>query len=201
MSEPIQYDRRRFIGTAVMATAGAGLVGARLRESGSRDESGAAAIRPSTNRSLGESKQIDAGNLKVGYAEAGPSNGPPAILLHGCADGINRCAEAAPLAASGYRVIVPHVRATKRNGQQTPAPSEVMALMDALNIQKALVGGLDEGARTAEVMAAQWPLRVKGIAPVSGYVVVSLAANQRPLPPKEELAWWYEYYFAPARGR
>jgi pimeloyl-ACP methyl ester carboxylesterase len=70
-----------------------------------------------------------------------------------------------------------------------------MALMDALNIDKALVGGLDEGARTAEVMAALWPLRVKGIVPDRGYLVVNLAANQRPLPPKEELGWWYQYYF------
>ena len=196
MSETIHYDRRRFIGTAVMATAGAGLVGSSLRKPGNRDES-----TPVTTSPVGQSKQIDTRNLKVGYVEAGPSNGPPAILLHVCTDGIDGCVHAAPLAAAGYRVIVPYVRAAKRNGQQTALPAEVMGLMDALNIQKALVGGLDEGARTAEVMAALWPLRVKGIAPVDGYVVVNLAANQRPLPPKEELKWWYEYYFAPPRGR
>jgi pimeloyl-ACP methyl ester carboxylesterase len=102
-------------------------------------------------------------------------------------------------------VIVPYVRGNrtkrlvssdpKRNAQQTVAAAEVMALMDALNIEKALVGGLDADAQTAEVMAALWPMRVKGIAPVSGHVVVNLAANQRPLPPKEELEWWYRYYF------
>jgi pimeloyl-ACP methyl ester carboxylesterase len=156
-------------------------------------------IKTSTNGSPGPIKQ------RVGYAEAGPANGPPAILLHGRSYGINSDVDVAPFAASGYRVIVPHVRGlgtkrlgssdTMRDGQQTAAASDVMALMDALNIDKALVGGLDEGARTAEVMAALWPLRVKGIVPVSGYLVVNLAANQRPLPPKEELGWWYQYYF------
>jgi pimeloyl-ACP methyl ester carboxylesterase len=201
MSEAIQYDRRRFIGTAVMATAGAGLVGSRLVVPGSRDESSPLATKPRTNGSLSKSKQIDAGDLNVGYTEAGPSNGPPAILLHSRADGI----DAAPLAASGYRVIVPYARGsgtkrlvssgTMRNGQQTLVAANVMALMDALRIEKALVGGFDDGARTAEVMAAMWPQRVKGIVPVSGFVVVNLAASQRPLPPKEELGWWYQYYF------
>ena len=202
MSEANQYDRRRFIGTAVMATAGAGLVGSRLRAPGSRNESSPAAITPRTNGSLGPGKQIDAGNLNVGYTETGPSDGPPAILLH---NGIDGDGDAAPLAASGYRVIVPYVRGNgtkrfasadqKRNGQQTVAAAEVMALMDALNIEKALVGGLDADAQTAEVLAALWPMRVKGIAPISGYAAVSLAAHQRPLPPKEELGWWYRYYF------
>jgi pimeloyl-ACP methyl ester carboxylesterase len=204
MSETIRYDRRRFIGTAVMATAGAGLVGSRLREPGSRDEFRPAATKPFTNGSQGRIKKVDAGDLKVGYAEAGPSNGPPAILLNGCAD-INNDVAVAQLAAAGHRVIVPYVRGNgtrrlassdrKRNGQQTLAVTEVMALMDALNIEKALVGGLDADAQTAEVMAALWPMRVKGIAPVGGCVVVNLAANQRPLPPKEELGWWYQYYF------
>ena len=201
MSEANRYDRRRFIGTAVMAAAGAGLVGSRLREPGSRDESSLAATKPRTNGSLGPTKQIDAGDLNVGYTEAGPSNGPSAILLHLHPDGV----DAAPLAASGYRVIVPYVRGfrttrslsrdTMRKGQQTVPAANVMALMDALKIEKALVGGFDEGARTAEVMAAMWPQRVKGIVPVNGHVVVNLAANQRPLPPKEELEWWYQYYF------
>jgi pimeloyl-ACP methyl ester carboxylesterase len=194
MSKANHYDRRRFIETAVMATAGAGLVG-----------SIPAATKLRTNGSLGPIKQIDAGNLDVGYTEAGPSNGPPAILLHGWPHGINSYADVAQLAACGYRVIVPYVRglgATRsvssdamRNGQQTAVASDVLALMDALEIEKALVGGFDAAARTAEVMAALWPQRVKGIVPVSGDVVVHLAANQRPLPPKEELGWWYQYYF------
>ena len=204
MSEAIQYDRRRFIGTAVMATAGAGLVGSRLREPVSRDDSSLAATKARTNGSPGATRQ------RVGYAEAGPSNGPPAILLHGWPHGINSDVEVAPLAAIGYRVIVPRVRgfANKRlassdtmlNGEQTVVASDVMALMDALKIEKALVGGFDGNALTADVMAALWPQRVKGIAPVSGYAVVTLAANQRPLPPKEELEWWYQYYFETRKG-
>jgi pimeloyl-ACP methyl ester carboxylesterase len=204
MSEAIQYDRRRFIGTAVMATAGAGRVGSRLREPVSRNEFSPAATEPRTNGLPGPIKQINAGDLNVGFAE-GPSNGPPVILLHGWPYGINIDVDVAPLAARGYRVIVPHVRGsgtkrlgssvTMRDGQQIAVASDVMALMDALKIEKALVGGFDGGARTAEIMAALWPQRVKGIVPVSGYVVVNLAANQRPLPPKEELEWWYRYYF------
>src|SRR5258705_6351632 len=199
MSEAIQYDRRRFIETAVMATAGAGLVGSQRREPVSRDESSLAATKTHTNGSLGPTRQ------RVGYAEAGPSNGPPAILLHGWPHGINSDVEVAPLAAIGYRVIVPHVRSlgtkplvsheTLRNGQQTVVASDVIALMDALKIEKALIGGFDGGARPAEVMAALWPQRIKAIVPVSGDVVVNLAANQRPLPPREELEWWYQYYF------
>jgi pimeloyl-ACP methyl ester carboxylesterase len=204
MSEANHYDRRRFIGTAVMATAGAGL-GSRLLEPRSRDESSLAATEPRVNGSQGPIKPIDAGDLNVAFTEAGPSNGPPAILLHGSRYGINSDVDVAPLAARGYRVIVPYVRSagtkrfarsgTMRNGQQTAVAPDVIALMDALKIEKALVGGFDDGVRTADVMAALWPHRVKGIVPVSGYVVVNLAANQRPLPPKEELEWWYRYYF------
>jgi len=208
MSDAIHYDRRRFIGTAVMATAGAGLVGSRLREPGSDEEPSSAATKPLTNGSLRPGKHIDAGDLDVGYTEAGPSNGPPAILLHGWPHSIDRYVDVAALAAKGYRVIVPYVRGfgttrfgssdTIRNGQRTAVASDVMALMDALKIEKALVGGFDGGARTAEIMAALWPQRVKGIVPASGHAVVNLAANQRPLPPKEELGWWYQYYFVRA---
>jgi pimeloyl-ACP methyl ester carboxylesterase len=199
MSEALQYDRRRFIETAVMATAGAGLVGPRLRESGSRDEFSPAAIKTHTNGSPGRTRQ------RVGYVEAGPTNGPPVILLDGSAHGINSDVGLAPLAAIGYRVIVPRVSGfgtkrlvssdTMRNGEQTVVASDVMALMDALKIEKALVGGFDGSALTADIMAALLPQRVKAIVPISGDVVVNLAANQRPLPPKEELEWWYQYYF------
>lgn len=194
MSKEIHYSRRRFIGTAVMASAGAGLVA-----------SSPAAIKPRTIGSPGRVKQIDAGELDVGYIEAGPSNGPPAILLHEWPHGISSHVDVAQLAASGYRVIVPYVRGfgstrfvssdAMRNGQQAAGAPDVMALMDALKIEKALVGGFDEGARTAEVMAALWPQRVKRIVQVGGCLVVNLAANQRPLPPKHELEWWYQYYF------
>jgi pimeloyl-ACP methyl ester carboxylesterase len=206
VSDAMQYDRRRFIGTAAMATAGAGLLGSRLRQPVSRDESSPAATHLRTNGSPGAFKQINAGDLNVGYTEAGPSNGPAAILLRGWPHGSNSYINVAPLAASGYRVIVPYVRRfgvtrvvssdAMRNGQPPASASNVMALMDALEIEKALVGGFDASARTAEVMAALWPQRVKEIIPVSGQVAVHLAANQRPLPPKEELEWWYRYYFA-----
>src|SRR5258705_3183349 len=158
MSEPIQIDRRRFIEPAVMATAGAGLVGSRLREPVSRDDSRLAATKTQTNGSPDPTRQ------RVGYAEAGPSNGPPTILLHGWPHGINSDVEIAPLAAIGYRVIVPRVRGsgnkrlvssdTVRNGEQSVVASDVMALMDALKIEKALVGGFDGSALTADVMAA-----------------------------------------------
>jgi pimeloyl-ACP methyl ester carboxylesterase len=205
MSEAIRYDRRRFIETAVMATAGAGLGGPRSREPGSRDKFSAAPVK-STNSSLRPGKQIDARDLDIGYTEAGAANGPPTILLHGLPRDVDAYADVAALTASGYRVIVPYVRGARtrrlfssdtiRNGQASNAgASDVIALMDALKIEKALVGGFDSGARTAEVMAALWPQRVKEIAPISAYVAVSLTASQRPLPPKEELEWWYQYYF------
>jgi len=204
MSQPIHYDRRRFIETAVMATAGAGLVGSRLSEPASRNEFSRAATKRA-NSSLRPGEQIDAGNLNIGYSEAGVSDGPPTILLHGLPHDVNSHVDVAPLAASGYRVIVPYVRRVRnrrlfssetiRNGQATARASDVIALMDALKIEKALVAGFDSGARTAEVMAALWPQRVKEIAPISAYLAVSLAASQRPLPPKEELGWWYQYYF------
>jgi pimeloyl-ACP methyl ester carboxylesterase len=205
MSEAIQYDRRRFIETAVMATASAGLVASRLRAPGSPDESSQAATESLADGSLGRSKHINVGHLNVGYTQAGSSNGPAAILLHGWPHSINSYGDVAALAAGGFRVIVPYVRSfgarrfasndTMRDGQQTAPAADLMALMDALKIEKALVGGFDAGARTAEVMAALWPQRVKGIVPGSGHVVVNLAANQQPLPPREELEWWYQYYF------
>jgi pimeloyl-ACP methyl ester carboxylesterase len=204
MSEANHYDRRRFIETAVMATAGAGLVGPRSREPGSRDKLSAAPAK-SANNSLRPGKQIDAGDLNIGYTEAGRPNGPATILLHEFARDVNKSVDVAALAASGYRVIVPYVRGvrtrrflssdTMRNGQATAGASDVMTLMDALTIEKALVGGFDSGARTAEVMAALWPQRVKEIASISAHAAVSLTASQRPLPPKEELEWWYQYYF------
>ena len=204
MSHAIQYDRRRFIETAVMATAGAGLLASRLREPGKPGELEQAVFKTSTNGAPGPISKISAG-LNVAYAEAGPSNGPPTILLHGWPDGINCDVDFAPLAANGYRVIVPYVRGfgtkrlgsrdTMRNGQQTVGASDVIALMGALKIETTLVGGFDASARTAEVMAALWPQRIKAIVPVSGSVVVNLAASQRPLPPREELEWWYQYYF------
>ena len=157
-------------------------------------------------------KQIDAGVLNVGYAEAGPADGPAVILLHGWPYDIHTYADVVPLLASaGYRVIVPHLRgygttrflsdATPRNGQQAALAVDIVALMDALGIGKATVAGCDWGARTANVIAALWPERCKAMVSVSGYLIGSRDANRMPLPPKAELQWWYQYYFATERGR
>lgn len=144
---------------------------------------------PGTKGSFETVKQIDAGSLNVGYAEAGPANGPVVLLLHGWPYDIHAFADVAPiLAAKGYRVIVPYVRGygttrflsndTPRNGQQSVVAVDAIALMDALKIQKAIVGGFDWGSRTAAIMAALWPERVKALVAVSGYLIVNLKANQ-----------------------
>jgi pimeloyl-ACP methyl ester carboxylesterase len=167
---------------------------------------------PGTNTSFGPLKQLDAGVLDVGYAEAGPSNGPAVVLLHGWPYDVHSYVEVAPLlAAAGYRVIVPYLRGygttrflsseTFRNGQQSVLALDVIALMDALEIERAILAGYDWGARTANVVAALWPERCKAMVSVSGYLIGSPEANKMPLPPKAELQWWYQYYFATERGR
>src|SRR5689334_21566469 len=165
-----------------------------------------------TNTSFGSLKQIDAGLLNVGYAEAGPANGPVVILLHGWPYDIYSYADVTPLlAAKGYRVIVPYLRGygstrflsndTFRNGQPSAVAVDMIALMDALKIQKAILGGFDWGARTANIMAALWPERCKATVSVSGYLIGSPASGKIPLPPNAELQWWYQFYFATERGR
>jgi pimeloyl-ACP methyl ester carboxylesterase len=165
-----------------------------------------------THASFAALKRIEAGVLHVGYAEAGPADGPPVLLLHGWPYDIHSFADVAPLlAAAGYRVIVPYLRGygstrflsgdTPRNGQQAALAVDMIALMDALQIGKAIVAGYDWGARTANILAALWPERVQAMVSVSGYLIGSRAANQMPLPPKAELEWWYQYYFATGRGR
>ncbi|PRG16949.1 alpha/beta fold hydrolase [Burkholderia multivorans] len=156
-------------------------------------------------------RQVNAGALSVGYVEAGPSNGPVVILLHGWPYDIHSFAEATPLlTAAGYRVIVPYVRGygatrflsadTPRNGQQAVLAADIVALMDALKIDKAVFGGFDWGARTANIIAAVWPERCAAMVSVSGYLIGNQAAGSVPLPPKAELAWWYQFYFATKRG-
>ncbi|HEV8382094.1 MAG TPA: alpha/beta hydrolase [Gemmatimonadales bacterium] len=165
-----------------------------------------------TQRAFGPVKQIDAGVLNVGYVDAGPADGPSIVLLHGWPYDIYSFAEVTPLlTASGYRVIVPFLRGygttrflsadTARNGQPAALASDVIALMDALKIQKALLAGFDWGARSADIVAALWPERCKALVSVSGYLIGSQAANQAPLPPSAELQWWYQFYFATERGR
>jgi pimeloyl-ACP methyl ester carboxylesterase len=161
---------------------------------------------------FGTLKQVDAGPLSVGYAEAGPADGPPVLLLHGWPYDIYSFAEATPvLAAAGYRVIVPFVRGygttrflsagTPRNGQQAVLAADVIALMDALSIGRAILAGFDWGGRSADIVAAVWPDRCSGLVSVSGYLIGSQQATAAPLPPQAELAWWYQFYFATERGR
>jgi pimeloyl-ACP methyl ester carboxylesterase len=167
---------------------------------------------PGSNGSFGALKQIDAGVLDVGYAEAGSSDGPAVMLLHGWPYDIHSYVDVAPLlAAAGYRVIVPHLRGygstrflspeTFRNGQQSVTAVDIVALMDALEIEQAILAGYDWGARTADVIAALWPERCTALVSVSGYLIGSREANTMPLAPKAELQWWYQYYFVTERGR
>ena len=214
MSEDINHHRRRFLGTAAMTIAAAQLVmtGSARAQPGNARPAVLPAIKPGTNTSFGPLKQIDAGVLNVGYAEAGPADGRVVILLHGWPYDIYSYVDVAPLLASaGYRVIIPYLRGygttrflaseTVRNGQQSVIAVDIIALMDALKIEKATIAGYDWGARTANIIAALRPERCKAMVSVSGYLIGSVAANKMPLPPKAELQWWYQYYFATERGR
>jgi pimeloyl-ACP methyl ester carboxylesterase len=214
MPEGIKSDRRRLLGLAAMAIAVAplGLGGCATASSGQTKPADVAPLAPGTNASFGPPNQIKAGLLNVGYAEAGPANGPAVILLHGWPYDIHSYADVAPmLAAAGYRVVVPYLRgygttsflssATFRNGQQSVVALDILALMDALKIQKAILGGFDWGARTADIIAALWPARCKALVSVSGYLIGSQQDGQVPLPPPAELQWWYQYYFAIERGK
>jgi len=169
-------------------------------------------VPPGSSTPFGALKQVDAGPLSVGYAEAGPADGRAVILLHGWPYDIHSYADATPLLASaGYRVIVPYLRGygttrflsdtTLRNGQQAVLAADVIALMDALGIGKATLAGFDWGARSAGATAVLWPARCRAVVLVSGYLIGSQAANAAPLPPRAEYAWWYQYYFATERGR
>jgi pimeloyl-ACP methyl ester carboxylesterase len=214
MSEEIDHQRRRFLRAAAVTVAAAqfGMIGRANAQGGDARPTRLPAIKPGTNISFASLKQIDAGVLNVGYAEAGPSDGRPVILLHGWPYDIHSFVDVAPLLASaGYRVIVPHLRGygttrflaseTPRNGQQSVVAVDAIALMDALKIEKAIIGGFDWGARTANIMAALWPQRCKAMVSVSGYLIGNQEAGKMPLPPSAELQWWYQYYFATERGR
>ena len=213
MSEEINRDRRRFLGTAAMTLAAAelGLIGPAAAGEEKR-EPAKTTSRPRTSASFGAIKQIDAGVLNVGYAEAGPADGPAVILLHGWPYDIHSFVEVAPqLASAGYRVIVPHLRGygttrflandAVRNGQPSALALDVVSLMDALKIQKAILAGFDWGGRSADIVAALWPERCKGLVSVSGYLIGNQEAGKIPLPPPAELQWWYQFYFATERGR
>jgi len=161
---------------------------------------------------FGPLSQVDAGLLRVGYADIGPADGRVAVLLHGWPYDIHSYVDVAPLlAAAGYRVVVPYLRgfgttrflsdATLRNGEQAVLALDVIALLDALEIERAVLAGFDWGARTADIVAALWPERCTGLVSVSGYLIGSQEAGKVPLPPAAELQWWYQYYFATERGR
>ena len=212
-SEGIDHHRRRFLGAAAMTFAAAqfGVVGSANAQAINANPKELPAVKPGTHTSFGPLKQIDAGLLNVGYAEAGPADGPTVILLHGWPYDIHSFVDVAPLLASaGYRVIVPYVRGygttrflsndTVRNGQPSVVALDVIALMDALKIQKATIGGFDWGARSADIVAALWPERCKALVSVSGYLIGSQESGKAPLPPKAELQWWYQFYFATERG-
>ena len=214
MSDEMKHDRRRFLRDAAITLAAAELltIGSADALASKANASDVPAIKPGTNTSYGPLKQVDAGLLNIGYAEAGPSDGKPVILLHGWPYDIHSFVDVAPILASkGYRVIVPHLRGngttrflssdTMRNAQQSVVALDIIALMDALKIQKAILGGFDWGGRTADIVAALWPERCKAIVSVSGYLIGSPAANKMPLPPAVEYAFWYQYYFATENGQ
>jgi pimeloyl-ACP methyl ester carboxylesterase len=197
-------NRRELGHLAGMTLAAASLAGCTSPPASAPSSTGA-------HTSFASLKQIDAGLLNIGYAEEGPPEGKPVVLLHGWPYDIHSYVDVAPaLAAEGYRVIVPFLRGygtttfrspdTFRNGQQSVVARDIIALMDALNIPNAVIGGFDWGSRTAGIIAALWPERCKALVAVSGYLITNLQANLKPLPPEAEYGWWYQYYFATERG-
>jgi pimeloyl-ACP methyl ester carboxylesterase len=213
MSDKINPLRRRFLGTAAISIGAAelALTGLARAQSDPRQSASVAAAATS-DASFSAIKQINAGVLNIGYAESGPHTGTVVILLHGWPYDIHSYVDVAPLlTAAGYRVIVPHLRGygttrflsdnTPRNGQQSVVAVDIIALMDALKIQTAIITGFDWGARTACIIAALWPKRCKAMVSVSGYLIGNQEAGKHPLPPKAEHDWWYQFYFVTERGQ
>ncbi len=214
MSKEIIQNRRHFLSAALvmMGTAEMSRIGFERKRISHLNFASMEKRTSGIMQSLGPLKQINAGVLNVGYAEAGPADGPVVILLHGWPYDINSYADVAPILASkGYRVIVPHLRGfgttsflsdeTFRNGQPSALAMDIISMMDVLNIKKAIITGFDWGARTAAIIAALWPDRCKALVAVSGYLISNRNAGLNPLPPAVELQWWYQYYFATERGR
>ncbi|MET0531220.1 MAG: alpha/beta hydrolase, partial [Microvirga sp.] len=214
MTEGINRSRRSFVGLAALTAAASqfGVMAASRAQAATAAPSRLPPVAPAAHTSFPSLKQVAAGVLNVGYAEAGPTDGTSVILLHGWPYDIHTYVDVAPLLAdAGYWVIVPYLRGygstqflksdTPRNGQQSAIAVDIVALMDALGIEKAVIAGCDWGARTANILAVLWPERFKAMVSVSGYLIGSQALNQTPLPPQAELQWWYQYYFATERGR
>ncbi len=210
IAKEINFRRRFFVGAAaVTAATRFGIFGSANAQS---SKAQLPPIKPGTNTSFAPLKQIAAGVLNVAYAEAGPADGPPVILLHGWPYDIYSFVDVAPLLASaGFRVIVPYLRGygatrflsndTLRNGQPAAIAMDTTAFMDALKIDKAILAGFDWGARTVNIVSALWPERCKATVSVSGYLIGSQEAGKMPLPPSAELQWWYQFYFATDRGK
>jgi len=211
ITDDVKQDRRRFLGTAAIAVAAAqlGIIGPAAAQ---QRETKLPPIKPGANTSFGPLKQINAGLLNVGYAEAGPANGAPVILLHGWPYDIHSFVDVTPaLASAGYRVLVPFLRGygttrflsgdTFRNGQPAAVAVDLIDFMDALKIQKPIMAAFDWGARTANIVAALWPERCKAMVSVSGYLIGNQESGKMPLPPQAEFEWWYQFYFATERGR
>jgi len=213
MSDRIDTKRRSFLGMTALGLAVAPFGLSSLASAQTAAPAAAAGKRAAAggHTSFTSIKHVKAGVLDVAYAEDGPAHGQPVLLLHGWPYDIYSFVDVAPiLAAAGYRVIIPWLRGygetrflstdIKRNGQQAALAQDAIALLDALKIDKTIVAGFDWGARTADIMAALWPERCKALVSVSGYLIGSQEANRAPLPPKAELQWWYQYYFATERG-
>jgi pimeloyl-ACP methyl ester carboxylesterase len=214
MSCTVNAERRRFFSTAALTLTATQLgVGAFAEaQSSAAQGSKPSPMNSGTSNSFAALKQIDAGVLNVSYADAGPADGPAVLLLHGWPYDIHSFVDVTPLlAAAGYRVIVPYARGygptrflsstTVRNGEPAALAHDVIDLLDALKIQKPILGGYDWGGRSADIAAALWPERCKGLVSVSGYLIGSQEAGKVPLPPKAEYQWWYQFYFATDRGR
>jgi pimeloyl-ACP methyl ester carboxylesterase len=209
----VSHDRRRFFGAAALAIAATQLGLSDSADAAPRTKpTEPAQVKRGKNTKFTSLKQIDAGLLNVGYAESGPADGPAVLLLHGWPYDIYSYVDVAPaLVEAGYHVIVPYARGygttrfisaeTVRNGQPSALAVDVIDLMDALKIEKATLAGYDWGGRTADIVAALWPERCKALVSVSGYLIGNQEAGKIPLPPKAELQWWYQYYFATERGR
>jgi pimeloyl-ACP methyl ester carboxylesterase len=210
MTYTVDPERRRFFGAAALT-----LAATQLNVSAFAEAQTAAAsppVKTGTSDAFASLKQINAGLLSVGYVEAGPAQGPAVLLLHGWPYDIHSFVDVTPtLVAAGYRVIIPYARGygstrflastTARNGEPAALAQDVIDLMDTLKIQKAILGGYDWGGRSADIVAALWPERCKGLVSVSGYLISSQEVGKVPLPPKAEYQWWYQYYFATERGR
>jgi len=205
----IDFGRRDFCGGAAMAFAAMplGMTRATSLDAAQPVPGG---IPGATT--FGPIRSVQAGVLNVGYAEAGSQDGPAVILLHGWPYDIHSFVEVAPiLAGNGYRVIVPYLRGfgatrflsanTMRNGEPAAMAQDAIDLMDALKVDRAILGAFDLGGRTANIIAALSPERVRGLVAVSGYLISSPESNKQPLPPDAEYQWWYQFYFATERGR